>query len=146
MVYCYISDIYRQKLENCLKDNALDDEDVKGLTKLTELLCIPQDVVDKVHSEVCGRIFGKVHLTRKENLVGSETQLQPCESLQIVDEAIAGGVGGYDPLLQDGVRKAIRGLRLTFKAALEIVSQKVVHSFPLVFLASFFLPKHLLML
>lgn len=56
------AEIYRNKLEQCVADGTLDDEDVKNLVRLRVLLCIPQDVVDSAHAEICGRIFTKVLL------------------------------------------------------------------------------------
>lgn len=56
------AEIYRNKLEQCVADGTLDDEDVKNLLRLRVLLCVPQEVVDSAHAEICGRIFSKVYL------------------------------------------------------------------------------------
>ena len=54
------AEIYRNKLEQCVADGKLNDEDVKTLLRLRVLLCIPQEIVDAAHAEICGRIFAKV--------------------------------------------------------------------------------------
>lgn len=54
------ADIYRSKLEQCVADGLLDDGDFQNLLRLRVLLCIPQEVVDIAHADICGRIFTKV--------------------------------------------------------------------------------------
>lgn len=56
-----VAEIYRQKLEQCVADGTLDDEDVKALLRLRVLLCIAQETVDRAHAEICGRLFTKVY-------------------------------------------------------------------------------------
>lgn len=56
----HLTDIYRQKLQQCLEDKALSDDDVAALNRLRVLLCVPKAVVDKAHGDVCGDIFTKV--------------------------------------------------------------------------------------
>lgn len=56
------AEIYRNKLEQCVADGKLDDEDVKNLLRLRVFLCIPQEIVDNAHAEICGRIFTKVFI------------------------------------------------------------------------------------
>lgn len=63
------AEIYRQKLEQCVADGSLDDEDVKALLRLRVLLCIPQDTVDNAHADICGRLFTKVFLLHKSSLM-----------------------------------------------------------------------------
>jgi len=55
------ADIYRQKLQQCLEDGALSDEDVAALLRLRVLLCVPKSVEEKAHADICGSIFTKVH-------------------------------------------------------------------------------------
>eukprot|EP00271_Cylindrocystis_brebissonii_P002637 TRINITY_DN13403_c0_g1_i1.p1 TRINITY_DN13403_c0_g1~~TRINITY_DN13403_c0_g1_i1.p1 ORF type:complete len:1135 (-),score=312.95 TRINITY_DN13403_c0_g1_i1:1036-4398(-) len=95
-------DIYRKKLEQCLADNSLSDEDVKALQRLRVLLCVPQAVVDKASAEICGKMFTKV-----------------------VDEAISAGVDGYDADMKKAVQEAVKGLRLPVQAALDIAGSAV---------------------
>ncbi|EFJ20681.1 hypothetical protein SELMODRAFT_443745 [Selaginella moellendorffii] len=95
-------EIYRQKLEQCVADGSLSDEDISALLRLRVLLCIPQETVETAHADICGRIFAKV-----------------------VNTAISSGVDGYDPETTATVRAAIKGLRLSQKAAMDIASKAV---------------------
>ncbi|KAG5224978.1 chloroplast inner envelope family protein [Salix suchowensis] len=80
-------EIYRQKLQQCAADGVLSDEDVRALTRLRVMLCIPQHTIDAAHSDICGSLFEKV-----------------------VKDAIASGVDGYDA----DVKKAARRIFLNF--------------------------------
>ncbi|PON66189.1 Protein TIC [Trema orientale] len=95
-------EIYRQKLQQCVADGELDEGDVAALLRLRVMLCIPQQTVETAHSDICGTLFEKV-----------------------VKEAIAAGVDGYDADIQQSVRKAAHGLRLTREAAMSIASKAV---------------------
>ncbi|KAG0587880.1 hypothetical protein KC19_2G198400 [Ceratodon purpureus] len=95
-------EIYRNKLEQCVADGKLDDEDVKNLLRLRVLLCIPQEIVDAAHAEICGRIFSKT-----------------------VDDAISAGIDGYDADMKAAVRNGVTGLRLTQESAMEIAAKAV---------------------
>ncbi|OWM68481.1 hypothetical protein CDL15_Pgr024621 [Punica granatum] len=95
-------EIYRQKLQQCVADGELSEEDVKALLRLRVMLCIPQETVEAAHSDICGSLFEKV-----------------------VKEAIASGVDGYDAEVKKSVRKAAHGLRLTREAAMSIASKAV---------------------
>ncbi|KAK4763452.1 hypothetical protein SAY87_012890 [Trapa incisa] len=95
-------EIYRQKLQQCIADGELSEENVKALLRLRVLLCIPQETVEAAHSDICGSLFEKV-----------------------VKEAIASGVDGYDAEIKKSVRKAAHGLRLTRDAAITIASKAV---------------------
>ena len=53
-------EIYRQKLQLSVTDGELSEEDVTALLRLRVLLCIPQEVVDAAHADICGRLFEKV--------------------------------------------------------------------------------------
>ena len=55
-----LTDIYRQKLQQCLSDGDLSEDDVKALRRLHVLLCLSQETVDAAHATICGRIFEKV--------------------------------------------------------------------------------------
>lgn len=95
-------EIYRQKLQQCLADEELSEDDVKALLRLRVMLCIPQDTIDAAHADICGRLFEKV-----------------------VKDAIASGVEGYDTDVRASVQKASKGLRLTQEAAMNIASKAV---------------------
>ncbi|KAJ6761850.1 PROTEIN TIC110 CHLOROPLASTIC [Salix koriyanagi] len=93
-------EIYRQKLQQCAADGVLSEEDVKALTRLRVMLCIPQHTIDAAHSDICGSLFEKV-----------------------VKDAIASGVDGYDADVKKAVRKAAHGLRLTRESAMSIAGK-----------------------
>uniref|UniRef100_A0A2P2LUV1 Uncharacterized protein n=3 Tax=Rhizophora mucronata TaxID=61149 RepID=A0A2P2LUV1_RHIMU len=95
-------EIYRQKLEQCVADRELSEEDIAALTRLRVMLCIPQQTIDAAHSDICGSLFEKV-----------------------VKEAIASGVDGYDMDVKKAVRKSAYGLRLTREAAMSIAGKAV---------------------
>ncbi|KAG5064170.1 hypothetical protein JHK85_005353 [Glycine max] len=95
-------EIYRQKLQRCVADGELNEEDVAALLRMRVMLCIPQQIVEAAHSDICGSLFEKV-----------------------VKEAIASGVDGYDAEIQKSVRKAAHGLRLTREVAMSIASKAV---------------------
>ncbi|CAJ2652764.1 unnamed protein product [Trifolium pratense] len=93
-------EIYRQKLQLCVADGELNDEDVAALLKLRVMLCVPQQTVEAAHADICGSLFEK-----------------------IVEDAIASGVDGYDDVAKKSVRKAAHGLRLTKETVLSIASK-----------------------
>ncbi|CAB4282082.1 unnamed protein product [Prunus armeniaca] len=95
-------EIYRQKLQLCVADGELNEEDVAALLRLRVMLCIPQQTVEAAHSDICGSLFEKV-----------------------VKDAIASGVDGYDADVKQAVRKAAHGLRLSREAAMSIASKAV---------------------
>uniref|UniRef100_A0A803MW62 Chloroplast inner envelope protein n=1 Tax=Chenopodium quinoa TaxID=63459 RepID=A0A803MW62_CHEQI len=96
------AEIYRQKLQQCLADGELSEEDVKALLRVRVMLCVPQKIVEAAHADICGSLFEKV-----------------------VKDAIASGVDGYDADVKENVRKAAHGLRLTREAAMSIASKAV---------------------
>lgn len=53
-------EIYRKKLQQCVADGELDDNDVAALLRVRVMLCIPQETVDAAHSDICGSLFEKV--------------------------------------------------------------------------------------
>ncbi|KAL3752495.1 hypothetical protein ACJRO7_013193 [Eucalyptus globulus] len=95
-------EIYRQKLQQCVADGELSEENVKALLRVRVMLCISQQTVEAAHSSICGSLFEKV-----------------------VKDAIASGVDGYDAEVKKSVRKAAHGLRLTREAAMSIASTAV---------------------
>ncbi|KAL5224915.1 hypothetical protein ABZP36_011554 [Zizania latifolia] len=94
-------DIYRQKLQQFVADGELNKDEVEALMAFQVRLCIPQETVDAVHSEICGRLFEKV-----------------------VREAIS-SVDGYDTNRRQAVKKAAQGLNLKKEAVMTIFSKVV---------------------
>lgn len=54
------AEIYRQKLQQCVADGELNDEDVAALLRLRVMLCVSQQTVEAAHSDICGSLFEKV--------------------------------------------------------------------------------------
>uniref|UniRef100_A0A0E0M934 Uncharacterized protein n=1 Tax=Oryza punctata TaxID=4537 RepID=A0A0E0M934_ORYPU len=94
-------DIYRQKLQQFVADGELNKDEVEALMAFQVRLCIPQETVDSVHSEICGKLFEKV-----------------------VVEAIS-SVDGYDTNRRQAVKKAAQGLNLKNEAVMTIFSKVV---------------------
>ncbi|MCO5586529.1 hypothetical protein L7F22_040469 [Adiantum nelumboides] len=99
---CLAVEIYRQKLQQCLSDGVISEDDAKALRRLHVLLCLPQDTIDEAHATICGRLFEKT-----------------------VDDAIAAGVDGYDADMKAAVQRSVRGLRLSKESAIAIASKAV---------------------
>ncbi|XWS71924.1 hypothetical protein CRYUN_Cryun03dG0180200 [Craigia yunnanensis] len=95
-------EIYWKKLQQCVADGELDENDAAALLRVRVMLCIPQQTVDAAHSDICGSLFEKA-----------------------VKDAISAGVDGYDADVKKAVRKAAHGLRLTREAAMSIASKAV---------------------
>jgi hypothetical protein len=95
-------EIYRQKLESCLEDKKLDDEDAKTLQRLRVLLCIQKSVVDAAHDEMCGKLFTAT-----------------------IDQALSESVDAVTPHALDLVHNAKRDLRLDLDMAIKILSRAV---------------------
>ncbi|KAH7443068.1 hypothetical protein KP509_02G017700 [Ceratopteris richardii] len=95
-------EIYKQKLQQCLSDGVLSDDDAKALRRLHVLLCLPQEAIDAAHEAICGRLLEKT-----------------------VDEAIGAGVDGYDADMKAAVQRSVKGLRLSRESALAIASKTV---------------------
>lgn len=95
-------EIYQQKLQQAVASGELSEDNVKSLERLQVLFCIPRKTVEAVHEDICGRLF--------EN---------------VVREAVAAGVDGYDAEIKRSVRKAAHGLRLTREVAMSIASKAV---------------------
>lgn len=56
----FLQEIYRQKLQQCVADGELSEDDVVALNRLRVMLCISQQTIDAAHSDVCGSLFEKV--------------------------------------------------------------------------------------
>ncbi|KAB5530216.1 hypothetical protein DKX38_020297 [Salix brachista] len=118
-------EIYREKLQHCAADGELSDEDVKALTRLRVMLCIAQQTIDAAHSDICGSLFEKRALLLDMDSSLTSLLLAIFEDLQVVKDAIASGVDGYDADVKKAVRKAAHGLRLTREAAISIAGKAV---------------------
>ncbi|CAN6304736.1 unnamed protein product [Urochloa humidicola] len=94
-------EIYRQKLQQFVADGELSKEEVEALMAFQVRLCIPQETVDAVHTEICGQLFEKV-----------------------VKEAIA-SIDGYNADRREAVRKAAQSLNLKTEAVMAIFSKAV---------------------
>ncbi|KAK9229964.1 hypothetical protein WN944_022931 [Citrus x changshan-huyou] len=110
-------EIYRQKLQQCVADGELNDEDVAALLRLRVMLCVPQQTVEAAHSDICGSLFEKVAWFLSIFLCRMR--------ILVVKDAISSGVEGYDGEVKKAVRKAAHGLRLTREAAMSIASKAV---------------------
>lgn len=74
VLICYLLlaiEIYRQKLQQCLVDGELSEEDVKALLRVRVMLCVPQKIVEAAHADVCGSLFEKVWILRPPPLIRS---------------------------------------------------------------------------
>lgn len=60
VLHCFSKEIYRQKLQQCVADGELNEEDVAILLRLRVMLCIPQQTVEAAHADICGSLFEKV--------------------------------------------------------------------------------------
>lgn len=56
----FSKEIYRQKLQQCVADGELNEEDVAILLRLRVMLCVPQQTVEAAHADICGSLFEKV--------------------------------------------------------------------------------------
>ncbi|KAL6545290.1 hypothetical protein OROGR_009164 [Orobanche gracilis] len=56
-------EIYRQKLQQCVADRELNDEDVAALSKLRVMRYLPQQNVEAAHADICGSLFEKVTMS-----------------------------------------------------------------------------------
>ncbi|KAL0723804.1 hypothetical protein Bca4012_038403 [Brassica carinata] len=120
----FSSEIYRQKLQQCVTDGELSDDNVAALLRLRVMLCIPQQTIEAAHAEICGSIFEKFSVIAllPEILL---TYTYSLYLLQVVREAISSGVDGYDAETRKSVRKAAHGLRLSRETAMSIASKAV---------------------
>lgn len=46
-----------------MADGELSDEDAKALLRLRVMLCVPQQTVERAHSDICGSLFEKVTIS-----------------------------------------------------------------------------------
>ncbi|KAL3625836.1 hypothetical protein CASFOL_030365 [Castilleja foliolosa] len=106
-------EIYRRKLQQLVADKSeLSDEDVKTLEQIQIMFCIPKQTVEAAHANICGSLFEKAKMSSRA-------------FVQVVKEAVAAGVDGYDQEIKKSVRKAAFCLRLTRDVAMSIASKAV---------------------
>lgn len=60
VLHIFSKEIYRQKLQQCVADGELNEEDVAFLLRLRVMFCIPQKTVEAAHADICGSLFEKV--------------------------------------------------------------------------------------
>lgn len=90
--------IYRQKLSSFLEKTRISDDDDAELVRLQKLLCVPNEVRNTIHKELCGDIFSKT-----------------------VSNALAAGVDRFSFDDRQEIRKAMEDVKLSREAAKEIV-------------------------
>ncbi|KAF8397006.1 hypothetical protein HHK36_018644 [Tetracentron sinense] len=74
-------EIYRQKLQQSVADGELSEENVAILLRLRVMLCIPQQIVEAVHADICGSLFEKSQQAKVER---QRTQWL-CSGLLVLD-------------------------------------------------------------
>ena len=90
--------LYRQKLSSFLDKKSITDAEDAELARLQKLLCVPNDVRDAIHKELCGDIFSK-----------------------IVSNALAAGVDRFSMDDRASIKNAMEAVKLARDAAKEIV-------------------------
>ena len=90
--------LYRQKLSSFLEKSSITDAEDAELARLQKLLCIPNDVRNAIHKELCGDIFSKT-----------------------VSNALAAGVDRFSFDDRESIQKAMDAVKLARDAAKEIV-------------------------
>ncbi|KAI8112260.1 hypothetical protein M9434_003584 [Picochlorum sp. BPE23] len=90
--------LYRQKLSSFLEKSHITDEEDAELTRLQKLLCVPNEVRNSIHKELCGEIFGKT-----------------------VSNALAAGVDRFSFDDREDIKRSLQAVKLSREAAKEIV-------------------------
>lgn len=92
--------LYRQELSTLLEKKTLTEEDDVELARLQRLLCVTMEDRNAMHKELCGALFKEV-----------------------VSEAMAGGIEGFNYEDRVNVKKGFESLRLDRQIAKEIVEE-----------------------
>eukprot|EP00889_Picochlorum_renovo_P000843 jgi/Picre1/27873/NNA_000836.t1 len=90
--------LYRQKLSSFLEKSHITDEEDAELARLQKLLCVPNEVRNSIHKELCGEIFGKT-----------------------VSNALAAGVDRFSFDDREDIKRSLQAVKLSREAAKEIV-------------------------
>ena len=90
--------LYRQKLSSFLDKKSITDAEDAELARLQKLLCVPNDVRDAIHKELCGDIFSKT-----------------------VSNALAAGVDRFSADDRNSIKAAMEAVKLARDSAKEIV-------------------------
>ena len=90
--------LYRQKLSSFLEKSSITDAEDSELARLQKLLCVPNDVRNAIHKELCGDIFSKA-----------------------VSNALAAGVDRFSVDDRESIQKAMDAVKLARDAAKEIL-------------------------
>ena len=92
--------LYRQKLSSFLEKKSITDAEEAELARLQKLLCVPNDVRDAIHKELCGDIFSKT-----------------------VSSALAAGIDRFSVDDRNSITVAMDAVKLGRDAAKEIVDE-----------------------
>lgn len=90
--------LYRQKLSSFLDKSSITDAEDTELSRLQKLLCVPNDVRNTIHKELCGEIFSKA-----------------------VSNALAAGVDRFSVDDRESIQRAMDSVKLARDAAKEIL-------------------------
>ena len=90
--------LYRQKLSSFLDKKSITEAEDAELARLQKLLCVPNDVRDAIHKELCGDIFSKA-----------------------VSNALAAGVDRFSMDDRASIKNAMEAVKLGRDAAKEIL-------------------------
>jgi hypothetical protein len=90
--------LYRQKLSSFLEKSSITEQEDSELARLQKLLCVPNDVRNAIHKELCGEIFGKT-----------------------VSSALAAGVDRFSFEDRQDIKRAMEAVKLARDAAKEII-------------------------
>ena len=90
--------LYRQKLSSFLDKKSITEAEDAELARLQKLLCVPNDVRDAIHKELCGDIFSKA-----------------------VSNALAAGVDRFSMDDRSSIKNAMEAVKLGRDAAKEIL-------------------------
>ena len=92
--------LYRQKLTALLEKKSLTDDDAEELARLQRMLCVPNEVKEAMHLELCGAIYRDA-----------------------VNQALNAGVEAFGYGNQDNAKKAFAAVRLDRSQAKTILTE-----------------------
>jgi len=90
--------LYRQKLSSFLEKSHITNEEDAELARLQKILCVPNEVRNSIHKELCGEIFSKT-----------------------VSNALAAGVDRFSFDDREDIKRSLEAVKLSREAAKEIV-------------------------
>ena len=92
--------LYRQKLSSFLEKSHITDEDDAELARLQKLLCVPNDVRNSIHKDMCGDIFRKT-----------------------VSNALAAGIDRFSFDDRQEIKRVMEAVKLSRDVAKEILDE-----------------------